>query len=159
MIWNAPAIINASAEYGMAARLASLLFACLAQSALQLLFLFAPTRVLGLQSLFQCGALCFDGACSRIMLPFAFFEGCLRLGDNLRAALTLPCPGDLFLPALVFTPSLLPLERKCGLAGCRIIGRPRHLVLWFRKDLLCSGVGSITSQVRRQVGMLSEQPI
>jgi hypothetical protein len=46
------------------------------------------------------------------MLPFAFFEGCLRLGDNLRAALTLPCPDDLFLPALVFTPSLLPLERK-----------------------------------------------
>ena len=52
-----------------------------------------------------------------MVFPFTLFQRCLRLGNCLLASLTMSLPGGLFLPTLVFTPSLLPLERNCGLVG------------------------------------------
>src|SRR3954463_5556841 len=59
-----------------------LLILCLAESALQLVFLLLPTRGLCLQPLFECGALGLDRAHSRVMLPFGLFECCVRFATT-----------------------------------------------------------------------------
>jgi hypothetical protein len=71
------------------------------------------------------------------------------------AALALLLPDGLILPAVVFTPSLLVLERNAGLAG-RLIGVRWGSLLRPCSGLLRSVSGLIIGQVRRQVGTLAE---
>ena len=66
--------------------------------------------------------------------------------------------GDAEVVAATMSKPGVVLRRPVGSAG-PFVGRPRHLVLRFRKGLLWSELGSITSQVRWQVGMLSERTI
>jgi hypothetical protein len=70
--------------------------ACPAQSGLQLIPLFFPTRVLGLRALFDGGALGLDAACHRVVLSFRLVQRGLRLVDGLLSAFALLLPGRLF---------------------------------------------------------------
>src|SRR5215468_3335084 len=88
-----------------------------AQSNIELLPLLFPTSLLGLRPFFERVAFVFDGRCPPVVLPFGFFDSSLRLGNCLLAALPLLLPDGLFLPTLVFAPSLRALECHGGLAS------------------------------------------
>jgi hypothetical protein len=63
-------------------------------------------------------------------------------------------------PALTFTPALLPLEGKCGLASYLVVDWPRSSCLVFRQFFLFWTVlRRIIGQLRWQFGVFREGSI
>ena len=119
-----------------------------AQGFLQLFLLPLPTLLFRLRALFEGGAFDIDLARALFMGLLGFINRGLDLGGSLLPALTLFRPGGFFLSPPAFTPLLLSLIGRCGLAGCLIVYRagrrfagPNSMLSWPVFDLFAGEVG------------------